>query len=64
MDFIESIDNVYNNSIKSIQDSSGKILLTHLGEMKSDTITNISEKVESKLFEVSAGLASQGRGSR
>ena len=54
MDFIESIDNVYNNSIKSIQDSSGKILLTHLGEMKSDTITNISEKVESKLFEVSA----------
>ena len=54
MDFIESIDNVYNNSIKSIQDSSGKLLLTHLGEMKSDTITNLSKKVESKLFEISA----------
>ena len=54
MDFIESIDNVYNSSIKSIQDSSGKLLLTHLGEMKSDTITNLSKKVESKLFEISA----------
>ena len=54
MDFVESIDNVYNNSIKAIQDASGNLLLTHLGEMKSDTITNISEKVESKLFEVSA----------
>ena len=54
MDFIESIDNVYNNSIKSIQDSSGNLLLTHLGEMKPDTITNLTEKAESKLFEISA----------
>ena len=54
MDFIESINNVYNNSIKSIQDSSGKLLLTHLGEMKPDTITNLSEKAESKLFEINA----------
>ena len=54
MDFVESINNVYNNSIKSIQDSSGKLLLTHLGEMKPDTITNLSEKAESKLFEINA----------
>ena len=34
MDFNGSIDNVYNNSIKAIQDASGKLLLTYLGEMK------------------------------
>lgn len=54
MDFVKSIHNVYNNSIKAIQDASGKLLLTHLGEIKSDTITNLSEKAESKLFEISA----------
>ena len=54
MDFDGSIDNVYNNSIKAIQDASGKLLLTYLGEMKPDTITNLSEKAESKLFEISA----------
>jgi uncharacterized radical SAM superfamily protein len=54
VDFVESIDNVYNNSIKAIQDASGNLLLTHLGEMKPDTITNLSEKAESKLFEISA----------
>ena len=54
MDFNGSIDNVYNNSIKAIQDASGKLLLTYLGEMKPDTITNLSEKAESKLFEISA----------
>ena len=53
MDFDGSIDNVYNNSIKAIQDASGKLLLTYLGEMKPDTITNLSEKAESKLFEIS-----------
>jgi len=54
VDFVKSIHNVYNNSIKAIQDASGKLLLTHLGEIKSDTITNLSEKAESKLFEISA----------
>ena len=54
MNFVESIDNVYNNSIKAIQDASGKLLLTYFGEMKPDTITNLSEKAESKLFEISA----------
>ena len=54
MDFVESIDNVYNSSIKAIQDASGKLLLSHLGEMKPDTITNLSEKAESKLFEINA----------
>jgi hypothetical protein len=54
VDFVKSIHNVYNNSIKSIQDSSGKLLLTHLGEINPDTITNISKKVESKLFEINA----------
>ena len=54
MDFVESIDNVYNSSIKAIQDASGKLLLTYLGEMKPDTITNLSEKAESKLFEIRA----------
>ena len=54
MDFVESIDNVYNNSIKAIQDASGNLLLTHLGEIKSNTITNLSEKAESKLFEIRA----------
>ena len=54
MNFVESIDNVYNSSIKAIQEASGKLLLTHLGEMNPDTITNLSEKAESKLFEISA----------
>lgn len=54
MDFVKSIHNVYNNSIKAIQDASGKLLLTHFGEIKSDTITNLSEKAESKLFEIRA----------
>ena len=54
MNFFKSIDKVYNNSIKAIQDASGKILLTHLGEMKPETITNLSEKAESKLFEICA----------
>jgi len=54
VDFVESINNVYNNSIKAIQDASGNLLLTHLGEMKPDTITNLSKKAESKLFEISA----------
>ena len=54
MDFVKSIHNIYNNSIKAIQDASGKLLLTHFGEIKSDTITNLSEKAESKLFEIRA----------
>tara|TARA_B100000780_G_scaffold276432_1_gene244984 strand:- start:54 stop:614 length:561 start_codon:yes stop_codon:yes gene_type:complete len=54
VDFVKSIDNVYNDSIKAIQDASGKILLTHLGEMKPDIITELSEKAETKLFEINA----------
>ena len=54
MDFVKSIDNVYNNSIKAIQDASGKLLLTHLGEMKPEIITELSEKAETKLFEINA----------
>ena len=54
MDFVKSIDNVYNDSKKAIQDADGNLLLTHSGEMNSDTISDLSEKVESKLFEINA----------
>ena len=54
MDFVKSIDNVYNDSKKAIQDADGKLLLTHSGEMNSDTISELSEKAESKLFEINA----------
>ena len=54
MDFVKSIDNVYNDSKKAIQDADGNLLLTHSGEMNSDTISDLSEKAESKLFEINA----------
>ena len=52
MDFSESIKSIFKSSKSAIEKNNGTILLSHFGEMKPDVISEISEKTESKLFEL------------
>jgi hypothetical protein len=54
MDFSESIKSIFKSSKSAIEKNNGTILLSHFGEMKPDVISEISEKTESKLFELKA----------